>query len=157
MCLDCSGVTTENSAISVRFWSDMVIPLYWLPWLLLFVNHCRHWVGNQQTCCFRKLLQWCHSPCCVPFWRLVNEGCDCFFVVAGIIVRASSVMTDWGVVVVSLEAVLTCIVKCGNCMRPCRVSMTTLLFLIKCNPTFGLVNLFNTPKRSAKILSPISN
>ena len=31
------------------------------------VSYCGHWVGNQQTCCFRKLLQRCHSACCVPF------------------------------------------------------------------------------------------
>ena len=51
-------------------------------------------------------------------------------VVIGDVVRASSVMTGCGFLVVSFEAVLTCIVKCGKCMRPCVVSMTTLLFLI---------------------------
>ena len=40
------------------------------------------------------------------------------FVVIGGIVRASSVMTGCGLVVVSLEAVLTCIVKSGKCMSP---------------------------------------
>ena len=59
------------------------------------------------------------------------------FVVVGGIVRASSVMTGCDLVVVSLEAVLTCIVKSGNNMRPCVVSMITLLFLIKCNPIIG--------------------
>ena len=49
------------------------------------------------------------------------------FVVFGGMVRASSVMTGCGMVVVSLEAVFTCIVKWGKCMRPCVVSMTTLL------------------------------
>ena len=66
-------------------------------------------------------------------------------------------MTGCGLVVDSLEAVLTCIVKWGKCMRPCVVSMTTLLFLIKCNPIIGPVNFFNTTKCSAKKLSPISN
>ena len=46
------------------------------------------------------------------------------FVVIGGIVRASSVRTGWGFAIVSLEAVLTCIVKCGKCMRPCVVSIT---------------------------------
>ena len=78
----CAWITPEwqrRTLKSVYFFKlEMVIPLYWLPWLLFFVNCCRHSVGNQQTCCFRKLLQWCHSPCCVPFWRMVNKSCDCF-------------------------------------------------------------------------------
>ena len=78
------------------------------------------------------------------------------FVVIGGMVRASSVMTGCGLVAVSLEAVLTCIVKWGKCMRPCVVSMSTLLFLIKCNPIIGPVNFFIMTKCSAKELSPIS-
>ena len=53
------------------------------------------------------------------------------FVVLDGIVRASSVMTGWGFAVVSVEPVLTCVVKCERCTRPCVVSMTTLLYLIK--------------------------
>ena len=79
------------------------------------------------------------------------------FVVVGGIVRASSVMSGWGFAVVSLESVLTCIVKCGECMRSCVVSVTTLLFPIKCNPIIGPVNDFITAKCSAKNLPPISN
>ena len=78
------------------------------------------------------------------------------FVVVGGMVRASSVMTGSGFVVVSLEVVLTCIVKWGKCMSPCVVSMTTLLFLIECNPIIGPVNFFITTKCSANDLSPIS-
>ena len=79
-----------------------------------------------------------------------------FFVVGGIL-KVSSVMTDWGLVVVSLEAVLSWSVKCGKCMRPFVMSMTTLSFLIKCHPFNGSVNFFITTKISAKILCPISN
>ena len=79
------------------------------------------------------------------------------FVVVGDVVKASSVMTHCGFVVVSLEVVLICIVKWGKCMRPCVVSMTTLLFIIKCNPIVGPVNFFITTKCSSKVLSPISN
>ena len=79
------------------------------------------------------------------------------FVVVGGMVRTSSVMTGCGLVVVSLEAVLTCIVKWGKCMGPCVVSVTTLLFLIKCNPIIGPVNFFFTMKCSANELSPFSN
>ena len=79
------------------------------------------------------------------------------FVVVGGMVRASSVMTGCDFLVVSLEALLTCIVKWGKCMRPCVVSMTTLLFLIKCNPIIRPVNFFITTKCSVNELSPISN
>ena len=115
-------------------------------------------MGNQQTCCFRKLLQRFHSTCCVAFRWMVKEGCDLIvFVVVGGMVRASSMMTGCGLVVVSLGAVLTCIVKWGKCMRPCVVSMTTLLFLIKCNPIIAPVSFFLTTQCSAKELSPISS
>ena len=78
------------------------------------------------------------------------------FVVLSGIVNASSVMIGCCFTVVSLEGVLTCNVKCGKCMRPCVVSMTTLLLPIKCNPIIGPANLFITTKISANILSPIS-
>ena len=112
-------------------------------------------MGNQQTCCSRKLLQWCHSPCSVPFSRMLNEGCDSFCFREWY--RQDIVSDDWlSFVVVSLEAVLTCIVKGGKCMRPCDVWITTLLFLINCNPIIGPLNFFITMKCSAKVLSPIS-
>ena len=79
------------------------------------------------------------------------------FVVVGGIVRASSVMASWGFAVVSLEAVLNCIVKCGKSLRPCVVSMTTLLFLIKSNSIIGPSNFFITTRCSAKTVSPVSN
>ena len=72
------------------------------------------------------------------------------FVVVGGIVRASSAMTGWGFAVVSHEAVLTCIIRCGKRVRPCVVSMTTLLFLIKCNPIIGPVKFVFTTECSAK-------
>ena len=79
------------------------------------------------------------------------------FVVVGGMVRVSSVMTGCGLVVVSLEVALTYIIKWGKCMSPCVVSMTTLLFLMKCNPIIGPVIFFITTKCSANELSPISN
>ena len=66
-------------------------------------------------------------------------------------------VTALGGVVDALGAVLSCMVKWGKCMRPCAVSMTTLLFLIKYNPIIGPVNFFITTKCSAEELSPISN
>ena len=78
------------------------------------------------------------------------------FVVVGGMVKALSVMTDCGLMVVSLEAVLACIVKREKRMSPCVVSMTTLLFLIKCDPIIGPVSFFITTNCSANELSPIS-
>ena len=79
-----------------------------------------------------------------------------FVVIVGI-VRASSVMTGCVFMVVSLQSDLTCIFKCGKCLRPCVVSKTTLLLLMKCNPILGLVTLLITTKSTAKVLSPILN
>ena len=79
------------------------------------------------------------------------------FVVLNGTVRASSVMTGWGFEVASLEAIFNCIVRCGKCMTPCVVSLTTLLFLIKRNPYIGPVIVFITRKFSANILCRISN
>ena len=76
------------------------------------------------------------------------------FVVLGSIVKAWSVRTTWGFAVI-YEVVLICIAKCGKCMRPCVVSMTTLFFLISCNPMMGPVSLFNTTKCTANVLSPL--
>ena len=42
-------------------------------------------------------------------------------------------------------------------MRPCVVSMTTLLCLMKYNPLIRPVRFFITTKSSAKMWSPMSN
>ena len=118
-----------------------------------FDNFYWHWLGNQQTRRFRELLQWCHCTCCVPFWRTININCDCFCCPRGIL-RASSVGTCWALANVSREAVLTCIVKCGNCVRPCVVSIPTLLFFMKCNPIIGPASFFFTMNCSTNVLSP---
>ena len=79
------------------------------------------------------------------------------FVVVGGIVSESSVMSGWDFLVVSLEVAITCIFKCRKCMRPCVVSMTTLLFLIKCNSTNGPVHFFITTKCSPDLMFTNSN
>ena len=56
--LDCSGVTTENSVICVFFLiacGDSVCVGFSDCYYL--VNFCRHWMGNQQTCCFWEFLK----------------------------------------------------------------------------------------------------
>ena len=119
------------------------------------VNYCRHWVGNQQNCCFRKFLQRCHSACSVPFRWMVNEGCDCYCFRWWY--GQGFVSDDWLWFGGCLTwGCLTCIVKRGKCLRPCVVSMTTLLFLIKCNPNIGPFSFFITTKCSANELSLIS-
>ena len=79
------------------------------------------------------------------------------FVVIGRIVMVSPIKTDWDGTLVSLLALLTCIVRCGKWMTPWVVSMTTLVCFMKCKPIIGLVRFFITTKCSANVLSPISN
>ena len=79
-----------------------------------------------------------------------------FVVICGI-VMLSRTRTAWGLALVWLNALLNCIVKCRKWMRPCVVSMTTLLCLIKCNPKKSPVRFFITTKCSAKLWSPTSN
>ena len=75
MCLDCSGVTTENSAIcdcfSIRYGDSVV--LVTLTAILLSIIVDFEWEISRYA--VSDILQRCHSPRCVPFWRMVNEGC----------------------------------------------------------------------------------
>ena len=157
MCLDCSGVTTENSAICVCFLKrhgDSVV-LVTLTAILLSIIVDIEWEISRLAVSV-NFSNGVTVPVVFHFdgWSMKAV---IVLVVAGGMVRSSSMMTGWGLVVFSLEAVLTCIVKWGKCMRPCVVSMTTLLFLIKCSPIIGPVSFFITTKCSAKELSPISN
>ena len=157
MCLDCSGVTTENSAICVCFlirYGDSVV-LVTLTALRLSISVDIEWEISRLAVSV-NFSNGVTVPVVLHFdgWSMKAMT---VLVVAGGMVRSSSMMTGCGLVVVSLEAVLTSMVKWGKGMRPCVVSMTTLLFLIKCNPIIGPVNFFITTKCSAKELSPISN
>ena len=77
------------------------------------------------------------------------------FVVIAVIVTVSPVRIDWGLALALLAALLTWMVKWGKWMRPCVVSMTTLLCLMMCKPIIGRDRFFNNTKCSAKVLSPI--
>ena len=79
------------------------------------------------------------------------------FIVLGDIISGSSVGTYWGSTFVLLEAFLTYIIKFGKGVRPCIVSMNTMLFLKKCKIVIGFVNFFITTKCSTSVLSPVSN
>ena len=78
-----------------------------------------------------------------------------FVVICGIVIL-SWIRTAWGLVFVWFNVLLTCIVKCGKCFRPCVVSITTLLCLMKCKPIIGPVRLPITTKCSAKVWSSMS-
>ena len=158
-CLDCSGVTTENSksAICIFFlirYGDSVVLITLTANLLSNVVDID---GKISKLAVSVILS---SGVTVPVVFL-SDGRSTkaviVFVVSGGIAKASSVMTGWGFVVVPVEAVLTCNVNCGNYMRPCVVSMKTMLFLIKCNPIIGPVNSFITTKCLANIFSTTSN
>ena len=157
MCLDCSGRTTENSAICVcflmRYGDSVALVVLTSPFLSIFVDI--EWEISKLAVSV-NFSNGVTVPVVFHFdeWSLKAV---IVFVVVGGRVKASSVMTGCGFVVVSLEAVSTCIVKWEKYMRPCVVSMTTLLFFIKCNPVIGPVNFFTTTKCSAKVLSPSSN
>ena len=156
MWLGCSGVTTENSAISVFFllrYGDSVI-LVTLTAILFSIFVEIEWETSRLAVSV-NFSNGVTVPVVFHFdgWSM---NAVIVFVVVGGMVRASSVMTGCGLVVVSLEAVLYCLVKWGKCMRSFVVSMTRLLFLIKCNPIIGPDNFFITTKCSAKELSPIS-
>ena len=155
MCLDCSGVTTENSAICVCFlirYGDFVV-LVTLTAILLSNIVDIEWEISKLAVSV-NFSNGVTVPVVFQFDEWSMKAVIVFIVVGGM-VKNSSVMTGLGLVVVSLEAVLTCIVKWGKCMRPCVVSMTTLLFLIECNPIIGPVNFFITTKCSANELSRI--
>ena len=65
--------------------------------------------------------------------------------------------TVWGLSLVPLESLLTCIVGWKKWNRPCLVTMNTLLWLVKCTPRMIQVKIFFTIKCSAKMCSAISN
>ena len=130
MCLDCSGVTTENSAICVCFlirYGDSVV-LVTLTAILLSIIVDIEWEISKLAVSL-NFSNGVTVPVVFHFegWSMKAVT---VFVVAGGIVRSASMMTGCGLVVVSLEAVFTCIVKWGKCIRPCVVSMTTLLFRV---------------------------
>ena len=157
MCLDCSGITTENSAICVCFLircGDSVV-LVTLTAILLSIIVYIEWEFSRPAVSV-NFSNGVTVPVVFHFDGWSMKAVIVFVVVGGM-VRASSVTTGSGFVVVSLEVVLACIVKWGKCMRPCVVSMTTLMFLIKCNPSIGPVNFLITTKCSAKVLSPVSD
>ena len=114
MCLDCSGVTTENSAISVCFlmrYGDSVVLVTLTAILLSFIVDTEWEINN-----FAVSVNFSNGvtvPVVFHFDGWSMKAVIVFFVVGGM-VRAWSVMTGCGLVVVSIEAVLTCIDKGGN-------------------------------------------
>ena len=154
MCLECSGVTTENLQSVYSFWLDLMIPFYWLPWLLFFCQLLSTLNGKSAKLAVSTNFSGGFTVPVVFHSDGWSTKFVIVFVVFGGIVRASSVTTGWGFVVVSFEAVIACIVKRGKCMRPCVVSVTTLVIVKKSNPIIGPVNIFITTKFSAKISSP---
>ena len=152
MCLDCCGVTTENSAICVcfliKYGASVVLVTLTAIRLAIIVDI--EWEISRLAVSV-NFSNGVTVPVVFHFdgWSMKAV---IVLVVAGGMVRSSSKMIGCGLVVVSLEAALTCLVKWGKCMRPCVVSITTLLFLIKCNPIFGPVSFFITTKCSAKEL-----
>ena len=155
MYLDCSRVTTENAANCLCFlirYGDSVVLVTLTAILLSNILDIEREISKLAVSV--NFSNGVTVPVVFLFDGWSRKDVIVFVVVGGI-VRASSVMTDWDFAVVSLEAVMFCIVKCGKCMRPCVVSMTTLLFLMKSNPIIGPVYFMITTKCSAKRVSPV--
>ena len=134
---DCSGVTREKSAICVCFlirYGDSVLLVTLIVTLLSFIVAIEWEISKLAVSV--SFSNGVTVPAVFHFDGWSTKAVIVFVVVVGI-VRASSVVTAWDFLVVSFEALLTCIVKCGKCIRPCGVSMTTLFFLLKCNLIIG--------------------
>ena len=156
MCLDCSGMITENSAICVfyliRYFNSVL--LVTLIAILLSNTVDIEWEISRLANS-GKFPSGVTVPIVFHSDGWLAKAVNVSVVVSGI-VKSSSVITAWGFAVVSLEVVLTFIVNCGKCIRPCVVWMATLLFLIKCNPKTCPLISWITTKCSANSLSPIS-
>ena len=156
MCFDCSGVTTENSAICLLFlirYGNSVVLVTPIATCLSIILDIEWEISRfAVSVSFSSDVTF---PVVLHFDGWSTKAVIVF--VVGGSVRASTVITGWGFVVVSLEYVLACIVKCGNCMRPYVVLMTTLLFLIKCHAIVGPVIFSIKTKSSVNILCPLSN
>ena len=157
MDLDCSGVTTENSAYCVFFlikYGNLVV-LVILTAVFLSIIVKIEWNISRLAASVNfptgiTVPVVCHSD----GW---STNAVIVFVVIGGTTVLSWIKTGWGLAPASIAAFLACIVRCGKWMRPCVLSMTTLLCLMKSNPIMGPVNFFITTKCSAKVLSPMSN
>ena len=125
MCLDCSGVTTENPAICVCFlirYGDSVV-LVTLTAIQLSLIVDTEWEVSKLAVSV-KFSNCVTVPVLFHFDGWSTEAVIVFVVVGGI-VRVSSVMTGCGLVFISLEAVSVCNVKWGKCK--CRVNDYTVV------------------------------
>ena len=105
MCLDCSGVTTENSAICECFlirYGDSVV-LVTLTAILLSIIVDIEWEISKLAVSV-KFSNGVTDPVVFHFDGSLIKAVIVFVVVGGM-VRASSVMTGCGLAVVSLESV----------------------------------------------------
>ena len=111
MCLDCSGVATENPAICVCFlirYGDSVV-LVTLTAIQLSLIVDTEWEISKLAVSV-KFSNGVTVPVLFHFDGWSMEAVIVFVVVGGI-VRVSSVMTGCGLVFISLEAVSVCNVK----------------------------------------------
>ena len=129
MSLDCSGMTKEYSEICVLFfirYGDFLVLVTLSAVLLSNIVYIECEISELAVSV--KFSNGVAVPVVFPPDGWSTKSLNIFVVLGGTI-RASSVMTGWGFAVVSFQAVFSCIVNCGKCMRPCLASMTTLLFL----------------------------
>ena len=136
MCLDCSGVTTEHSAICACFlirYGESVVLVTLTAIFLSIIVYIEWEIGKLAVSV--NFSNGVSVPVVFHFDGWSMKAVIVFVVVGGM-VTASSVMTGCGFVVVLLDPVLTCIVKWGKCMRPCVVLFFDTVVPRKTQPNF---------------------
>ena len=116
--------------------------------------HCWRWLRKQQTGGFCKLLQWCHSSCCIPFRGMVNKVCYCFHCPRWYCqdVANEDNLAFWTRFWGSFE--FHC--QMWEMYEAMCLERFSLLVLLKCKPTIVRASFFITTKFSANVLSPMS-
>ena len=139
MNLDCSRVTTENSAtwvfFLIEYGDSVVLVTLTAVFLSIYVNIERD---------ISRLPASVNYPTNVTVPVVCHDdgwstNAVIVSVVKGGTVMQSRIRTGCGLALASLAEFLACIVKCGNWTKPFVVSMTTLLCLMKCNPIMNPV------------------
>ena len=155
MNLDCSAVTTQNSATCVCFlivYDDSLVFVTLTATFLSIIFDIECEISRLAvSVIFSNVSQ---SLLCSILKEDQRTQWSLFLI--GGIVKASSMRTTWDLTLTSLAVLLTCIVKWGKWMKPCVVWMITLLFFMKSKPMIGPVTFFITTNCSTEVYSPLT-
>ena len=125
--LDCSGVTTESSAncvfLQILYGGSVVLVILTAIFLSIIVDI--EW-DNMRLSISVNFPTGVTVPVVFHSEKWSTNAVIVFVAICGIVIL-SWMRTAWGLAFVWLNALLTGVVKCRKRMRPCVVSMTTLL------------------------------